>query len=286
MTNQINVNVFAGSMVFWKAGMSPLAKLHEATEALGVSVYWYPINDNKALELALGDYFERKGKLIRPSLPADGCPGAVVVSEKQQSNKNDYESDRKYYLDPETYEVFYYENDVRQNADYINAQVYKGMVSGARVGFGMEAVMRTVGGYKLRDGARIYFIPQQNMAAWERVEKTFSDLIGAQFFRVNCPVDADTAAAVADNAAVELRQKYQSIIDAIFETESKLGGDISERVRETAERKRNALLAELESVKREAQIVDDSFKGLLTLADEIGNEIDSAMAMAILTTVD
>lgn len=296
MQREISVDMYAGGLVFWKATMTGEDLLKVACEDLGLKVNWMAVDERKGLELGLKDKYARQGKLIRAAKPVevvrmDGtvelCPSMVVVDESLQDKANAYACSRCYWLDPATWLVYYSEQGgAAQEAMHIDAAKYRGQVQGSHVGIGMEKVVEQVGGYKLRDNARVYYMPQVRMDAWNRVAERFESL-GMIFFRANCPADSETAAAVADNAAVELRERYQKILDAIASQDSKLAdGQTSRAVRATAERKRAELLAQLDAVKAEAAGIDQSFRGLLSLADEIGNEIDTAIAMAILTTAN
>lgn len=294
MQREIEIDMYAGGLVFWRATMTAEADLAKACEDLGLRVNWIGIDERKALELALRDQYIRQGKLIRAAKPVevarpDGtvqlCPSMVVVDESLQDRANAYECSRCYWLDPLTWLVYYSEQGgAAEDAGHINAARYRGQVQGSHVGVGLEKVVEQVGGYKLRDNARIYYLPQSRMARWDEVAGRF-EAMGMTFFRANCPADSETAAAVADNASAELRDRYQRILDAIAAQESKIANtEASDTVKATAQRKRADLLTELELVKAEAASIDQSFRGLINLAGEIGGEIDSAMALAILTT--
>lgn len=294
MQREIEIDMYAGGLIFWKATMTAETDLSKACEELGLRVNWMAVDERKALELALRDQYIRKGKLIRAAKPVevtrpDGtvqlCPSMVVVDESLQDRANAYECSRCYWLDPLTWLVYYSEQGgSAEDAGHIDSARYRGQVQGSHVGIGLEKVVEQVGGYKLRDNARIYYLPQSRMSRWNEVAARF-EAMGMTFFRANCPADSETAAAVADNAAAELRDRYQKILDSIAAQEVKLSStEASETVKATAQRKRADLLTELEMVKAEAASIDQSFRGLIDLAGEIGGEIDSAMALAILTT--
>lgn len=294
MQREIEIDMYAGGLVFWKATMTAEADLKRACEDCGLRVNWMAIDERKALELSLKDRYARQGKLIRAAKPvelvrADGtielAPAMVVVDESQQDKANAYACSRCYWLDPLTWLVYYSEQDgAGQDAAHIDAARYRGQVQGSHVGIGLEKVVEQVGGYKLRDNARIYFLPEARMAKWGEIAARFESL-GMVFFKANCPADSETAAAVGDNAAAELRTRYESILESIAVQDSKLANsESSNNVRITASRKRSELLAELDTIKTEAAGIDQSFRGLINLAGEIGSEIDSAMALAILTT--
>lgn len=290
MNKQIEIDMYAGALVFWNSTMSSLSALHRATEACKVSAYWLPISDAKALELALGDFYSRKKKLIRATMPVfkngKSSPAFVVVNEEQNSSTNEYASERKYWIDSDTYEVFFADaSDMDEKpASHINAKQYQGKVRGAHVGFGMESVVRSVGGYRLREGARVYYIPQARMERWAEVIECFSREIGAQFFQVNCPQDTETATAVAQAATEDIRERYQAIIDAIEKIDLDADSETTDSKRKRIQAKRVELLSRLEAIKNEAALIDQSFSGLLSLAESIGEEIETAMAVAVLNT--
>lgn len=296
MQREISVDMYAGGLVFWKSSMTSADSLNQVCTDLGIKVNWQVIDEAKGLELALRDRYARQGKLVRAAKPVelprpdgkiDFCPSMVVVDESLQDKANAYSCSRCYWLDPLTWLVYYSEaGGSAQDAEHIDARRYRGQVQGASVGIGLEKIVEQVGGYKLRDNARIYYLPTVRMDRWAEVAAKFESL-GMVFFRANCPADSETAAAVADNAAVELREKYERLLASIATQDQKLAAnDSSKNVRQTASRKRAELLAELDAVKAEAAGIDASFRGLLNLAGEIGSEIDSAMALAILTTAN
>lgn len=289
MAREIKVDLYAGSLVFWKASITSAEELRNVCELLGLSVSWYELIDSRALELALKDRFNRTGKLIRPTRPVqfDGhsCASFVVVSERQAEAANDYASEIKFFLHPTTYAVYLY--DAAGNhaeTDRVNAKKFQGMVEGKAVGIGLEAVVRVVGGYKLRDNARIYYVPQLRMDRWEEVSAEFEKL-GMTFFRANCPADAATAAAVADNAVEELRERYRKALEEVAKCDSTIGDSATSEARiAKAEARRVELLRSLDAVKAEAAAIDLSFKGYLDLSAQITEEIDSEIAMAVLLT--
>lgn len=296
MQREIEIDMYAGGLVFWRATMTPEADLKQACDDCGLKINWYAIDEKKGLELALRDRYIRQGKLIRPAKPVeltrpDGtielAPAMVVVDEAQAEKSNSYACSRCYWLDPATWLVYFSESGgAAQDAGHIDAARYRGQVSGNAVGIGLEKVVEQTGGYKLRDNARIYYLPQTRMARWDELAERFGKL-GLSFFRANCPADSETAAAVADNAAEELRERYQKILESIGKQDDRLGSmESSEQVKATARAKRAELMAELDAIKAEAGAIDQSFRGLIDLAGEIGSEIDSAMAMAILTTAN
>lgn len=289
MAREIKVDLYAGSLVFWKASMTEAAKLREVCDSLGLSIAWYELIPSRALELALKDRFNRTGKLIRPARPVqfDGllCPAYVVVSENQNEAVNDYASETKFFLHPETFAVYLYQADGgHAETELINGRKFRGMVEAKSVGVGLENVVRVVGGYKLRDNARIYYVPQIRMDRWEEVAKLFEGL-GMMFFRANCPADATTAAAVADNAVEELRERYRKAVEEVQKCDSTVGdSESSEKRIEKATRRRAELMAELDAVKAEAAAIDSSFRGYLDLSAQISEEIDSEIAMGVLMT--
>ena len=294
MQREIEIDMYAGGLVFWRATMTAEADLSKACEDLGLRVNWLAVDERKGLELALRDQYIRQGKLIRVAKPVelvrpDGtiqlAPAMVVVDEQLADKSNAYACSRCYWLDPLTWIVYYSEQGgSAQEANHIDAARYRGQVQGSHVGIGLEKIVEQSGGYKLRDNARIYYLPQTRMDRWAEVAARFESL-GMVFFKANCPADSETAAAVADNAAAELRGRYGKLLDSIAAQDEKLTSSLSsDTVRATASRKRAELLAELDAVKVEAAGIDASFRGLIDLAGEIGSEIDSAMALAILTT--
>lgn len=292
MSEKILVDMYAGGLVFWTGSMQPLAELQNVAAGLGLPVAWYPIQPFKALELALGDLFRRSGVMVRPTKPVvvkgpTGeifCPAFVTVAEGQNERANQYENLRCFWLNPETFDVWTTEDGSDVLAVEVEAKRYRGQVDANNVSVGIEKMVSAIGGYKLRNNARVYYLPQTRMDAWRLISQAFETL-GMKFFVANCPADAETAAAVADNAAVELRTRYQAAIDSMTELDSRIAdAATSDRKRETARRRRAELLAELETVKSEAAAIDASFRGLIGLSAEIGSEIETAVAMAVLTT--
>jgi hypothetical protein len=295
MSREISVDMYAGGLVFWRATMLPQAMLDEACKELGLDVSWFAINDAKALELALLDKYRRSGVMVRPTKPVEVAgidamgepmyrPAFVTVSESAGDKANEYANLRCFWLDSD-YDVWTVDENGVERIEYgIDAKKYRGMVLGSEVSASLEKVVKVVGGYKLRDNARIYYLPVTQMSRWDEVTARL-ELLGLVFFRANCPADSDTAAAVADNAAEELRERYQKAVDEIMACDSKIAdGLASNKSVANARAKRASLLNELEKVKAEAAAIDNSFRGLLSLAGEIGSEIDTAMAMAVLTT--
>jgi hypothetical protein len=294
MQREIEVDMYAGGLVFWRASMADADQLRQAATDLGLRVSWMEVDPTKGLELSLRDEYIRQGKLIRRAKPVEVqrddrtvelCPAMVVVDESQQDRANAYACSRRYWIDPATWAVAYDEDDGQtQAAQHIEAAAYRGKVLGANVSMGLERVVEQVGGYKLRDNARIYYMPSSRMPGWDAVAARFSQL-GVQCFRANCPADAETATAVAHNTTAELRARYLDLMDGLTRQEAKLSdAGSSSAVRATAAKKRETLLAEIDAIKAEAAAIDASFRGLINIAGEISAEIDTAMAMAVLAT--
>jgi len=291
MTREIKVDLYAGGLVFWRASMTSAATLRAVCADLNLSVTWYEVIDRKALKLALMDVFARTNRLVRPSMPViledgRGCAAMVVVAEHEGQSQNHYDSEVKFFLHPDSYEVYVYSPDGQHVlAENVNAKSYRGMVTATNVGVGLESIVRECGGYKLRDNARIYYMPQARMSRWQQVTSALEQQSGISFFQANCPADAQTAAAVADNAVEELRERYRLAVAKITEVEA-VAADTSssEKAARKANNRRAELLAELDAIKAEAAAIDAGFRGYLNLAGQIANEIDAEIATAVLTT--
>jgi hypothetical protein len=288
---ELDVDLCAGCLVFWKATMTSCDSLSLSAEDCGYSANWYWIGAEGALLSALTDSFGgRNGKLVRSAAPVvrtmpngdlKTYKAAVTVDEKVDSGGNTYKQTSRYLIDEDTFEVL--TDDGEPTA--IDAKRFKGQVSAANVGAGLDAIVRKCGAYKLRDNARVYFLTKSGFAAWEGVVRAFEANTKVCFFKVTCPADADTAAAIADNAMVELRGRYSKVLESIDRVDATLrSSDSSLRVVRSARATRQELLGELEKIKRDASLIDSGFNGLLSLANEISMEIDSHMAIAVLST--
>jgi len=290
MVKQISVDMYAGALVFFRATTVAKSELQAASDAVGIKVSWYECSPEKALEKALQEVYARQGKLIRAAKSkvveqADETvkvmPSYVVVDERQDDRQNEYKCSRRYWLDPVSFDVW--SDDGLEN-EAVNAKQFQGMVLAAQVGIGMEKIARQAGGFALKDNARIYFLPKSRLTAWHEISQAFAGT-GIQFFQANCPADAQTAAAVADNAAVELRARYQAAKEAIAAADATLADSEASKANRTKARNRRAeMMAELERIKADAEGIDAGFAGMLNLTAEIGAEIDTDMALAILAT--
>ena len=195
-----------------------------------------------------------------------------------------YEDSKRYWIDDE-HNVWFVEQDGTDTLTHVNAKRYKGMVVGGCVSDGLNVVAKKLGGYQLRDNARIYYMPKATLQRWQQVASLVAAKTGMQFFTANCPADAETAAAVADNAVEILKERYEAILESIFEVENALNdSSLSARKNASLHDKRIRLETELENVKREAASIDASFRGLLDISTQVSNGIDEALALAVLTT--
>lgn len=296
MSKQISVDMYAGGLVFWKATMVSKALLDSCNDVTGVEVNWKEIPLIRALEKALVDFYFRQGKLIRAAKPvsklcANGIAGVelpsfVVVNESKSDQGNQYDCGRRYWIDPGTYEVSYEDESGNSCiASHIDAVKYRGMVNANRVSDGLDYLAVKLGGFQLRDNARIYYMPKHRLGDWTAAVGHIQSIVGLQFFTANCPSDAQTAAAVADQASVVLKERYQQTLDEIFSLDSLLNEpDLKEKKAGKLRAKRVELEKQLEAVKKEASLIDQSFRGYLDMASDIESGIDQAMAIAVLAT--
>lgn len=304
MSKQITVDMYAGSLVFWKGRMVKKETLDKLNEELGLSVSWKEIPPARALEKALYDRYGRSGALIRATksfvfLGSNGeervAPSFVVVQETKEDAANTYSCSHRFFIDTELadgsagYEVWLAPddpNDPPKLATEVNAAKYYGMVSATRVSAGLDEVVMKLNGYQLRDNARVYFLSQSSMADWKSKTARFAAETGIEFYQANCPADADTAAAVADNAALVLKAKWEGIMESIMSIDNELAADqlASTKKVQRLNLKRAKMEAELEAIKQEAARLDASFNGLINVAGDITAGIDQALALAILAT--
>lgn len=291
--NDVSVDMYAGGLVFWRATMQPKDLLDALNQEIGVEVAWKELTQQRALERALSDYDGSIGasastNLVRQAKPVmrNGicCCSCVVVSERKDDGGNLYEDSKRYWIDDE-HNVWFVEQDGTDTLTHVNAKRYKGMVVGGCVSDGLNVVAKKLGGYQLRDNARIYYMPKATLQRWQQVASLVAAKTGMQFFTANCPADAETAAAVADNAVEILKERYEAILESIFEVENALNdSSLSARKNASLHDKRIRLETELENVKREAASIDASFRGLLDISTQVSNGIDEALALAVLAT--
>jgi hypothetical protein len=304
MSKQITVDMYAGSLVFWKGRMVKKETLDKLNEELGLSVSWKEIPAAKALEKSLYDRYGRTGALIRPTKPfvfkgSDGqdrpAPSFVVVHETKEESANSYDCKHRFFIDTELadgsagYEVWILPDDQSQPpqlATDVNAAKYYGMVSATRVSAGLDDVVMKLNGYQLRDNARVYFLSQAVMSDWKSKAARFAAETGIEFYQANCPADADTAAAVAENASVILKAKWEGIMESIMSIDNELATEPTAPTKKVQRLnlKRAKFESELESIKQEAARLDASFNGLINVAGDITASIDQALALAILAT--
>jgi len=288
MTEQINIDMHAGSLVWWKASLCSSRSLKEAMRACGIRQVFREIKPDFALMQAVTSRYythpsHHRGQLIRKAKAAAGKSAVVVVREELADDGNKYESALRFEIDHGTWEVTC---DGHPSIDTeTEALKYRGMVLGREVGTGFGKIFESFGCTKLRDGAKIYFVAK---SLQESVARLVGELDGmgvpVKFLKTHCPVDADTAAGIADNAMEQFRASYQEVMTEIETVDSAMTiVDASQR--DKLNDKRNKLLAKLDAIKQQAERIDEGFRGLLNIADEIGSEIETARALAVLATV-
>lgn len=283
MTTTINLDLMAGSLVFWKASMTPIARLRKAADRAGYPdlTGWVVMTPEAALHEALtAAYGRTRGVMIRKAKATKpNTAAAVVVSETLNDEGNTYTGERRFEIDLTTWEVSAGDD---QPYDSGMAQQYRDLVTGRSTSQGIANLLEVLGATKLRDNTRVFFVPASLTAKWDGIAKCFSDETGISFFKTHCPADADTAAAVADNALEEMRARYQAILDDLDACSNRMAQQPKASAGLRA--RRAELLGRLEEVKLQAARLDAGFKGLLNVAETIGNEIDNAQAIAALLT--
>jgi len=288
MVQDVSVEMYAGSLVWWKASLADKLALQSAMGVLGMRVTFREVKPEVALMQAVTSVYyshpsHHKGQLIRKADAPNGSVAVVVVREERGPGGNKYESTTRFELNETDWFVTSDGADhVRLSKVQSEVERLRGKVMGREVGTGLGHVLEEIGATQLRDGAKIYFVPAANMPRYLELARVFEEhLLPVSFLKTNCPIDSDTAAGIADNATATLRAEFEIIIAELetVDTAAALadnGGKLAER--------RAKLVAKLDDIKMQAAKIDAGFRGLCNIAGEIGNEIDSALALAILST--
>lgn len=287
MTENVSLDMYAGSLVWWNATLTDSKQLQDSLKALGVSHTFREVKPDFALLQAVTSQYyshpsHHKGQLIRKAKAGPGQSAVVVVREELADDGNKYESTTRFCIDHDTYEVTSDTADTTKlMAVQQEASKYRGKVLGREVGTGISNILERLGCTKLRDGAKIYFVPSSLSEFFDRIANEFSFI---KWLKTNCPVDADTAAGIADNATESLRSEFASILEEIQTIDSAVTLADPKQM-PTLAAKRSKLINKLDVVRGKAKRIDDGFRGLIDIASQIDSEIESAMALAVLATI-
>ena len=290
------IDTIGGELVFWRARRTPVSALRYACGLAGVKRNWQEINAAEALEIVLGEqYFRQRGVIIRKTKPGKTGPRMVVVAEQEAEDGNEYQpagQQQLWEIDAEDWEIESPQGDaVRHSAARL-----RGMVRGMGVSNGFTAIILAECAFRLREKGGVYFVPKSKLARFHEIVKAFVDAgVNIEVSRVTCPIDANTAEAVASNTADDLRARYTKVIESIEEIEPAIAETANagsgrreqaaaQRTRERLEKRRAELLAELDAIKADAALIDASFGTLTSLSATINSEIDSHAALLVLTT--
>ena len=247
MNNVTEMDLISGEIVMVQSRETERQILCDVCELNDIKFYWQLMTPSNALRLALKEEF--RGQLVRKSKK-----GFVVVAEQLDDDGNEYETQQQFHCSVQ-------ELKTKCMAGVVTAHITK-------------LATQEFDAVRMRPNGGALFIPREQLTRWNKFANEYAEATGNTVHRIRAGCDANTASAVMETAAADLKQRYRDTLDELAAANNATG--------KRRENKRKRLMAALDGIKATAENVSSAFGVASEIAEKIQKRINVEKAMALM----
>ena len=274
MNNVTEMDLISGEIVMVQSRETERQILCDVCELNDIKFYWQLMTPSNALRLALKEEF--RGQLVRKSKK-----GFVVVAEQLDDDGNEYETQQQFHcsVDECGSWIVGTVGDTNNVCDSlaINRRVQElktKCMAGVVTAHITKLATQEFDAVRMRPNGGALFIPREQLTRWNKFANEYAEATGNTVHRIRAGCDANTASAVMETAAADLKQRYRDTLDELAAANNATG--------KRRENKRKRLMAALDGIKATAENVSSAFGVASEIAEKIQKRINVEKAMALM----